>query len=270
MTQYQQTANPGDIAQLVGLSHKNFIIHLQEGEVLETHRGIITHDDLIGKQWGSQVYSHLGNPFYLLQPALGDLIIATRRTTQILYPKDIGFILVSMGIGPGQHVLEAGTGSGAMTTALAYAVGPQGHVTTYETRSDMLNLARKNLTHLGLQNRVTFKHADIKDGFDEQNILSLFMDIPTPENYLSQVRESLTPGGFFGCIVPTTNQLTSLLPILRLENFAFIEICEILLRYYKPIPKRLRPTDRMVAHTGFLVFARPVIPTDNIEKFEKK
>lgn len=263
-------ANHGDIAQLVGVSHKNFIILLQNGEKLHTHRGIVSHDDLIGKQWGSQVFSHLGNPFFLLRPALGDLITATRRTTQILYPKDIGFILVTMGIGPGQHVLEAGTGSGAMTTALAYAVGPEGHVTTYEARSDMLNLARKNLSQLGMEDRVTFKLADIKDGFEEQDIQSLFMDIPTPEKFLTQVRAALTPGGFFGCILPTTNQLTNLLPFLRQENFAFIEICEILLRYYKPVPQRLRPTDRMVAHTGFLVFARPITPSDDIEKFETR
>jgi len=263
-------ANHGDIAQLVGLSHKNFIILLQNGEKLHTHRGIVSHDDLIGKQWGSQVFSHLGNPFFLLRPALGDLITATRRTTQILYPKDIGFILVTMGIGPGQHVLEAGTGSGAMTTALAYAVGPEGHVTTYEARSDMLNLARKNLSQLGMEDRVTFKLADIKDGFEEQDIQSLFMDIPTPEKFLTQVRAALTPGGFFGCILPTTNQLSKLLPFLRQEGFAFIEICEILLRYYKPVPQRLRPTDRMVAHTGFLVFARPITPSDDIEKFETR
>lgn len=270
MTQYQENANSGDIAQLVGLSHKNFIIRLQVGEILETHRGIISHDDLIGKPWGSQVFSHIGNPFYLLQPALGDLITATRRTTQILYPKDIGYILVTMGIGPGQHVIEAGTGSGAMTTALAYAVGSRGHVTTYEMRSDMLNLAKKNLTHLGIQDRVTFKLADIDDGFEEKNIIALFMDVPTPEDYLKQVRGALTPGGFFGCLVPTMNQIIRLLPALRQNDFAFIEICEIFLRFYKPLTQRIRPTDRMVAHTGYLVFARPVIAADDIEKFEKK
>ena len=263
-------ANHGDIAQLVGLSHKNFIIFLQNGEKLETHRGILYHDDLIGKQWGSQVFSHLGNPFFILQPALGDLITATRRTTQILYPKDVGFILVTMGIGPGQHVLEAGTGSGAMTTALAYAVGPEGHVTTYEIHPERVNLARKNLSQLGLEDRVTFKEADIKDGFEEKDIQSLFMDVPAPEKYLTQVRAALNPGGFFGCILPTTNQLSKLLPFLRQEGFAFIEICEILLRYYKPVPQRLRPTDRMVAHTGFLVFARSITPSDDIEKFETK
>ncbi len=270
MNKYQRTAKPGDIAQLVGLSHKNFILHLKRGEELQTHRGIVSHDDLIGKQWGSKVFSHLGNPFYLLQPAFGDLISATRRTTQILYPKDIGFIFLNLGIGPGQHVVEAGTGSGAMTTALAYAVGPQGHITTYEIREEMLNLARKNLSHLGLQDRVTFKLADIKNGFDEEDILILFMDIPNPQDFIPQVRGALLPGGFFGCIVPTTNQLMALLPVLRQEEFAFIEICETFLRYYKPAPRRLRPTDRMIAHTGYLVFARPIVSAEDIEKFEKK
>jgi tRNA (adenine57-N1/adenine58-N1)-methyltransferase len=270
VTKNQGISNPGDLAQLVGLSHKNFIVRLKEGEVLQTHRGILYHDELIGKPWGSQVFSHIGNPFFLLQPSLGDLITATRRSTQILYPKDIGYILVTMGIGPGHHVIEAGTGSGAMTTALAYAVGSQGQITTYEMRQDMMNLAQKNLTHLGLQDRVTFKLADIADGFDEKDIQALFMDVPTPENYLDQVRDALTPGGFYGCIVPTANQLIRLVPALRQKDFAFIEICELSLRYYKPVPQRIRPADRMVAHTGFLVFARPVISAEEIEKFEKK
>lgn len=263
MTQNKGIANVGDIVQLVGLSHKYHIIRLEPGEKLQTHRGILFHDELIGKPWGSQVFSHLGNPFYLLKPSLGDLITATRRTTQILYPKDIGFILVSMGIGPGQHVIEAGTGSGAMTTALAYTVGPQGHVTTYEVRPEMLDLARNNLQQLGLEDRVTFKLADIKNGFDEKNMQALFMDIPKPEDYMLQVRGALEPGGFFGCIVPTTNQLINLLPVLHKEYFSFIEICEIMLRYYKPVPTRLRPTDRMIAHTGFLVFSRPIIISKN-------
>jgi tRNA (adenine57-N1/adenine58-N1)-methyltransferase len=270
VTPSKESAQQGDLVQLVGQSHKNFIIQLQEGQRLQTHRGILAHDDLIGKQWGSQVFSHLGAPFYILQPALGDLITTTRRTTQILYPKDIGFILMNMGIGPGQHVIEAGTGSGAMTTAIAHAVGCQGHVTTYEVREEMMNLARKNITRLGMDDRVTFKHRDINEGFDEQNIIALFMDIPKPESCISQVKQALVSGGFFGCIVPTTNQVIELLPVLRIEGFAFIEVCELMLRYYKPVNQRFRPTDRMVAHTGFLVFARSIIPSDDIEKFEKK
>src|SRR4030095_9064221 len=150
-------ARDGDLAQLVGLRHKHFIITLQAGTRFESHRGIIQHDDLIGKPWGTQVFSHNGAPFFLLQPSLADLITELPRTTQILYPKDIGFILVTMGVGPGHTVMEAGTGSGSMTTALAYAVGQAGHVVSYEVKPDVQNLARKNLTRFGLDSRVNFK-----------------------------------------------------------------------------------------------------------------
>src|SRR5512147_1975223 len=130
-------ARDGDLAQLVGLRHKHFIITLQAGARFESHRGILQHDDLIGKPWGIQVFSHNGSPFFLLQPSLADLLTELPRTTQILYPKDIGFILVTMGIGPGQTVMEAGTGSGSMTTALAPTVGSEGCVISYEVKPDV-------------------------------------------------------------------------------------------------------------------------------------
>jgi tRNA (adenine57-N1/adenine58-N1)-methyltransferase len=259
-------AQAGDLAQLVGRTHKNFIIRLQTGAQLQTHRGVLNHDDLIGKPWGSQVSSHLGNKFFLLQPGLGDLLIQTRRNTQILFPKDIGFILVNMGIGPGQVVVEAGTGSGALTTALAYHVGPTGQVITYDIRPEMQQLARKNLARADLEDRVVFKLKDISSGFDEQSVEALFLDLSNPEDYIPQVRATLKSGGFFGCIVPTVNQLAQLIPVLEQYHFAFIEVCEILLRYYKPVAQRLRPTDRMVAHTGYLVFARPIISIEEPEE----
>jgi tRNA (adenine57-N1/adenine58-N1)-methyltransferase catalytic subunit len=252
-------AKDGDLAELVGLNYKHFIIHLKEGGELQTHRGVLKHNDLIGKPWGSQVFSHIGKPFFLLQPALADLLKDTPRSTQILYPKEIGFLLVSMGIGPGQHVIEAGTGSGALTTAMAYAVGPTGHIYTYEARQDMQTIAMRNLKRLGLEENVAFKLRDIGEGFEETGVDALFLDLPNPYDYIAQVRSALKLGGFFGSILPTTNQVSRLLIALRQYDFAFIDVVEILLRYYKPEPDRLRPTDRMIAHTGFLIFARPVI-----------
>jgi tRNA (adenine57-N1/adenine58-N1)-methyltransferase len=254
----RKTAQAGDLIQLVGLSHKNFIFRLSPGSQLQTHRGVVKHDDLIDIPWGSKISSHLGRPFYLFQPALGDILLETRRTTQIMYPKDIGFIVITMGIGPGQHFVEAGTGSGALTTALAFAVGDQGHITTYEVRPDMQKLAKNNLVMLGLDKQVTFKLKDIESGFDETDVDGLFLDLQNPEDYIPQVRSALKPGGRFGSILPTVNQVSRLIRSLEKYNFAFIEVCEIILRYYKPVPQRLRPTDRMVAHTGYLVFARQV------------
>ena len=251
----------GDLVQLVGLRHKSFIFPLIPGGDFQTHRGVLKHDDLIGLPWGSEVFSHLGTAFFLLQPSLADLLLDLKRNTQILYPKDIGFILFTMGIGPGQKVLEAGTGSGSMTIALAYAVGPQGCVVSYEQREDMQNLARKNISRTGLDSRVDFKLRDIQDGFDEADADAFFLDVPNPYDYISQVRAALKPGGYFCGIIPTVNQAEILLRALRRNKFAFLEMCEVMLRYYKPEPDRLRPTDRMVAHTGFLIFGRRIEPS---------
>jgi tRNA (adenine57-N1/adenine58-N1)-methyltransferase len=253
-------AQNGDLAQLVSPTNKVFILRLEEGAELQTHRGVLYHNELIGKPWGSRVYTHLGNEYILLQPGLGDILREIRRNTQIMYPKDIGFALVTMGIGPGVHVIEAGTGSGALTTALAWAVGPQGQVISYETRLDMQNLARKNLQRVGLADRVILKHQDIAQGFDEQGVDALFLDVANSYDYLAQVKAALKPGGYFGSILPTTNQVIKLLAALRQNDYAFIDVCEIFLRYYKPVSDRFRPTDRMVAHTGFLIFARAMLP----------
>ncbi len=261
MHSYSSAARAGDLVQLVGLRHKHFILNLEAGAKFETHRGVLQHDDLIGKTWGTQVFSHLGAPFFLLQPSLADLLTNLPRTTQIMYPKDIGFILVTMGVGPGQKVMEAGTGSGSMTTALAYAVGPEGRVVSYEVKKDVQNLARKNLNRFGLASRVDFKLRDIVGGFDETDADSFFLDVPNPYDYAAQVRAALKPGGYLCCLIPTFNQVEKVLQALRQNNYAFIEVCEILLRYYKPEPTRLRPTDRMVAHTGFLIFARKIEPS---------
>lgn len=253
-------ARPGDLAQLLGPRKKIFFIRLKPGADLHTNFGVIRHDDLIDHLWGSQVFSHAGTRFLLLQPRFGDLLLKTRRTTQILFPKDIGFLIINLGIGPGWRVLEAGTGSGALTTALAYAVGPQGRIFSYEIRPEMQALAQENLARLNLAERVTFRLQDAAEGFVDTDVDAAILDLPQPENYIPQTHIALKPGGFLGCILPTANQVSRLIEALRDNLFDGIEVCEILLRYYKPVPQRLRPTDRMVAHTGYLLFARAIQP----------
>lgn len=256
---YKACAQAGDIAQLISASNKRFIFRLVPDGKFETHRGYLNHNDLIGMPWGSRVLTHLNSPFVLLQPSLADILVETKRNTQIMYPKDIGFILVNMDIVPGRHVIEAGTGSGSFTTALAFAVGREGLVTSYEWRSEFQYLAHKNLDRLGLTDRVDFKLRDIAEGFDERDVDAVFLDLPNPQDYILQAKQALKPGGYLGSILPTTNQVSVLLIALRRANFAFIEVCEVLLRYYKAVADRLRPTDRMVAHTGYLIFARSVV-----------
>ncbi len=261
-----KVASVGDLIQLVGLRHKSYIFNIVEDKELHTHRGIIKHNDLIGLPFGSKILSHNESPFFLLQPSISDILLDLKRITQILYPKDIGYILLTMGIGEGQHVVEAGTGSGAMTIALAHAVGNIGRITSYDQKKEFQNLAKKNLRQVGLEDRVEFIIRNIEEGFQETNVDALFLDVMNPYDYIPQVRAALKPGGFFGCLVPTTNQVSRLLHQLRLNQFAFIDVVEVLLRFYKPEPERLRPTDRMVAHTGFLIFGRPLLSEFDLDR----
>jgi tRNA (adenine57-N1/adenine58-N1)-methyltransferase len=251
-------AKAGDTIQLVGRDKKYFIFRLTAGGRMDTHRGYLAHDDLIGTELGTEVYTHMGHGFYLLEPSTDDLIRDIKRSSQIIYPKDSGFILMKLSVKPGQTVLEAGSGSGAMTTVLAQTVGPTGRIITYEIRTDMQKTAQRNIERAGLSDRVTFKLRDIAEGFDETDADAFFLDVPNPWDYTGQVRRALKGGGFFGSILPTTNQVSTLLIAMERDGYEFIEVCEILLRYYKTVPERLRPADRMVAHTGFLIFGRPI------------
>jgi tRNA (adenine57-N1/adenine58-N1)-methyltransferase len=243
---------------VVMLGRKRSLMRLQAGQVQHTHRGLIRHDEIIGQVPGKQLTTHLGYPLVVLRPSLHDIIMSIERISQIVYPKEIGYILLKLNVGPGSRVLEGGTGSGALTIAMAHMVRPAGRVYTYEHRDDMLRVATKNLADAGLLDWVDLKQRDIAAGFDERDMDAAFLDVREPWLYLSQTWEALSEGGFFGAIVPTTNQVSDLVAGLEGGHFTDIEVCEILLRSYKPVAARLRPADRMVAHTGYLVFARRV------------
>lgn len=255
-----RTAQPDDLVLLVGRDRKSFIIRLEPGSQLHTHRGVVTHDDLVGTPWGTRLSTHLGYPFLLLRPSTDDLVRNLKRNTQVVYPKDAGYILMKMRVAAGCRVVEAGTGSGGLTLVFAQVVGPTGRVYSYEVRPEMQELARKNLEQLALVEFVEFTLRDISEGFDERDADALFLDLPNPWDYLTQAHAALANGGFFGCILPTTNQVSRLIGALEETNFGLIEVEELLLRQYKAVSARLRPMDRMVAHTGYLVFARALVP----------
>ena len=253
-----KVARGNDLVFLTGRDRKSFIVRLEADACLQTHRGMIEHDDLIGQPLGREVQSHLGYPFLVLEPSIHDLILDLKRTTQIMYPKDIGYILLKMNVGPGSRVVEAGTGSGGLTLALARTVMPTGRVYSYEVKPDVLKLATKNLDRLGLLPFVELKERDIAEGFDEVDTDALFLDLRPPWEYLAQAHAALKSGGFFGATLPTTNQVVRLIGALPEHGFSAVEVEELLLRPYKAVPGRLRPMDRMVAHTGYLIFARKI------------
>jgi tRNA (adenine57-N1/adenine58-N1)-methyltransferase len=253
-----KVARENDLVFLMGKDRKRFIVCLEPGAQLQTHRGVIRHDDLIGQPLGREVQSHLGYPFLVLEPSIHDLILDLKRTTQIMYPKDVGYLLLKMNVEPGSRVVEAGTGSGGLTLALARTVMPTGRVYSYEVKPDVLRLATKNLEELGLLPFVELRERDIAEGFDEVDADALFLDLRTPWEYLDQAYAALKSGGFFGATLPTTNQVVRLIRALPEHGFSAVEVEELLLRPYKAVPGRLRPMDRMVAHTGYLIFARKI------------
>lgn len=227
------------------------------GEKFTTAEGVFDLSSLVGQSPGATVESHLGRKLFAFRPTPADWVLhAVKRQTQVTYPKEMGYILVRAGVVPGSIVVEAGSGSGASTLMFAYAVGDNGHVFSYERRVEFHELAKRNIERVGLSHRVTFKLKDIAEGFDERDADVVFLDVREPWLYIERAIEALANGGTVTVLVPTTNQVVETLRCARTLPLVDIEVSEILLRHYKPNPDRLRPEDRMVAHTAFLIFAR--------------
>ncbi len=247
---------PNTLVMLVSEKDKTYFRVVKEEGSLNTNEGMIEYRQILESNFGQQISTHLGKTFYLLKPTLYDLVKSVKRKTQIIYPKEIGYILLKLDIGPGKKVIEAGTGSGALTTALAFMVGEEGKVYSYEKRENFSQLAQENLKRANLQHRVEFFNQDIAEGFLQQDVDALFLDVRTPWDYLEHIFKAVKPGAPLGFLLPTTNQVITLLTHLENGPFYPPEVVEILLRRYKPVPERFRPQDQMVAHTGFLVFSR--------------
>ncbi|MGE4470948.1 MAG: tRNA (adenine-N1)-methyltransferase [Desulfovibrio sp.] len=248
--------NSGDLVLLISPKGKRYLHKLDPQAEVHTHDGRILMSEVAGAGYGRRVRTHLGRPYLVLRPTVHDLIKNVKRSTQIMYPKEIGYLLLKLGVGPGMTVIESGTGSGGLTTALAWYVGDTGKVVTYERREEFYRLARKNLERVGLAHRVEQVNQDISEGFHHSGAHALFLDVRTPWEYLEAIPSAVIPGAMCGFLLPTVNQVSDLLRGLERGPFQDVEVLEILVRRYKPVADRLRPEDRMVAHTGFLVFAR--------------
>ena len=263
MTDIQRsTVAYGDTVMFVGKDRKTFLRTVVPGGRLQTHFGFVEYDAIVEQSYGIRLQTHLQQDVWMFRPSLDDLIRHLRRETQIIFPKDLGYILLRLNVQPGARVIEAGTGSGGLTTVLASMVGAEGHVYSYERRARMQNLATQNIQRLGLADRVTFVERDIAEGFDERDAHAVFLDVPDPWEYLEQAHQALQGSGFLGCIVPTLNQVLVLTKALHSRRWFLVEVEELLLRQYKTVPQRVRPNEQMVGHTGFLVFTRSVIESD--------
>jgi tRNA (adenine57-N1/adenine58-N1)-methyltransferase len=235
------------------------MIRAEKGKSFHTHKGFVKFDDIIGKEWGCSLTSSLGFKFTVLKPLLQDYIMKSARETQINYPKDIGLIVMFSGIGPGSIVVEAGTGTGAMTTALTHYVKPNGKVYSYEIREEFQRTAEKNLKRAGLINSVELKNKDITAGIDEDNVDSIILDLAIPWVVIPIAYTALKPSGTVVSFSPTIDQVVKAVEALQENGFVDIQTVECLMRGMQVERGKTRPHTLMTAHTGYITFARKAL-----------
>ncbi|WP_456433454.1 tRNA (adenine-N1)-methyltransferase [Thermosulfuriphilus sp.] len=252
----EETIREGDWVLLVS-GGRSYLLRV-ERRSFQTHRDSLDLGQLLGRRFGEVFQGKKGEPFFALRPTIYDQLMKIRRATQIIYPKDIGYILLKLGVGPGKTVVECGTGSGSLLLALAWAVGDKGRVITYERQERHLQLARENAQRAGLEGRIVFKGPEVEPFEEEETADALFLDLKTPWELIASAWRALRGGSPIGILVPTANQVSETLRVLEKYPFCSPEVLEIMIRFYKVNPERFRPEDRMVGHTGYLIFARKV------------
>jgi tRNA (adenine57-N1/adenine58-N1)-methyltransferase len=232
------------------------MIKVESGKAFHTHKGFIKFDDIIGREYGAIVQSSIGCNFIVLKPLLQDFIMKSARQTQINYPKDIALMVMFSGIGPGSRVVEAGTGTAALTTALAHYIQPKGKVYSYEIRSEFEKVAQKNLMKAGLADYVKLKNIDITTGIDEKEVDSVVLDMAVPWMVVPHAQIALKPGGTLVSFSPTIDQVVKTVEALNENGFANIETIECLMRGMQVERGKTRPHTLMTGHTGYITFAR--------------
>ena len=235
---------------------KTYMVKVEKGKTFHTHKGFIKFDDLIGKEYGSRVLSSLGVEFVALKPLLRDYIMKSVRKTQITYPKDTALIVMFSGIGPGSRVVEAGTGTGALTTALAHYVKPDGKVYSYEVRGEFLETAKKNLKRAGLIDFVELKNKDVTAGIDESDVDTIILDLATPWLVVPHAYVALKPCGTLVSFSPTIDQVVKTVEALEEDSFVDIKTVECLMRRMQTERGKTRPQTLMTGHTGYITSAR--------------
>jgi tRNA (adenine57-N1/adenine58-N1)-methyltransferase len=250
---------PGERILLVDQRGRRYLVKLRAGETWHSHGGGLPHDLLIGSPEGTEVHSATGMAFRAFRPRMADFVLKMPRGAQVVYPKDVGAILVEADVFPGARVLEAGTGSGALTMALCRAVGPDGRVVSYELRPEFQAKAIQNVeTFLGkLPPWLELRAGDVRDvAASGDRFDRVVLDLPEPWEVLEALETALEPGGIVCGYLPTTVQVQQLVLALEARGYEHLETFEVLHRSWHVTGRSVRPDHRMVAHTGFVTIGR--------------
>ena len=253
----------GEAVVLVDGAGRRYLVRLRADGQFRTHLGVIPHREIIGRPEGSRLLTHTCNEFLSLRPTLEDYVLKMPRRTQVVYPKDLGMILVLADVKAGDTVVEAGIGSGALSTALLRAVGPGGRLISYEAREEFIQGALANIRALVPDwGNHTVHHADVYQGIRERDVDAVVLDLPEPWRAVPAAAEALRPGGVFLAYLPTVLQVHELAKALAAEpRFALASTREVLERPWSVGTLSVRPAHRMVAHTAFLITARRAEPS---------
>ena len=239
---------------------KNWLTKIEKSKKLHTHIGIIDFDQVLGLEYGSSIVTPKQKRVYLMEPTIFDFVMKSDRKTQIVYPKDLGYIAIRSGLKSGSNVLEIGTGSASLTTFFASLVGPSGHVFTYDVNEEFMEIARKNLKKSDMEKNVSMYNRDImKEGLELSEIDVAIIDLGDPWNVLHIVHKCLKSSGSVAIICPTMNQLEKTSKHMNEIGFIDIESTEILIRNIEAREGKTRPSMRMIGHTTYLLFGRKII-----------
>ncbi len=252
----RQTIREDDNILLYLNRKRSYLVKAEKGKSFHTHKGYIQFDRLIGKKYGTRFLSSLGVEFVALKPALPDFIFKAQRRTQIMYPKDIALMIMFSGIGPGSLVVEAGTGAGALTTALAFYVKPRGRVYSYEIRPEFQEVALKNLKKAHVEEYVELKSKDVTLGIDERNVDAVFLDLATPWLVVPHVYSALKGSGSVVSFSPTIDQVVKTVEALEENGFVDVNTFECIMRGMQVERGRTRPETLITGHTGYITHAR--------------
>ena len=250
----------GEPVLLIDRKERRYLITLRTGGNSDLRGGRLAHDQVIGTPEGRYVVTTRGEKFLMVRPTLADFVLEMPRGAQIIYPKDLSVILLAADIYPGAAVLEAGTGSGALTMALLRAVGPSGRVYSYEVRDEFASTARKNIEkYLGIRDELVMRAQDIYVGIPDRPLDRIVLDVPEPWRVVEHATVALREGGILLSYLPTVPQTVEFVTMLRRSSkFGMIETTETLLRSWNIEGQSVRPAHRMVAHTAFITSARRI------------